>query len=827
MHLASKKKIVLLGMMSRMPVGGVVWQTMHYLAGFQRLGFEVYYVEAHGMNPSMFMDQKADDGSRRAAAFINEVMERLDLEKHWAFHALYDESRHFGMGETKLNSLYAEADLIINLHGGTPPLPEHTATGRLVFLETDPVRLQIELHDGFQPSIDLLEQHCALFTFGENYGKPGCGLPVSDRFHFHTTRQPVVLDFWEKFRGGPAEVFTTIGNWEQSWRQVEFRGDVYDWSKHFEFLKIIELPQLTEQPFELALSRYDSSAQAMLEEHGWRVRHALDFSRDADAYRDYICGSRGEFTVAKDQNVRLRSGWFSDRSATYLAAGRPVINQETGFSDIFPTGEGLFAFSKLDEVLSAIDAINSDYPRHCAAASAIAREYFDSDIVLGKLIAQIGATCPRHQAPGRNGGQPPSVFPPDLVITPTSRLPLQLPEATVAAVLGNPYPSPAVGINPDFRAISVIIAARNGLLFTKLCLESLIANTTYPNYEVVVIDNASTDGTREYLRTAASVYPNVRLLRNERNVGFAEANNQGMAVATGEIFVLLNNDTIVSQDWLNRLAWHLDQPGAGAVGPATNRSGTEADVDVFYHTYGELMEFMEETVRTREGSVVELPMLAMFCFALTRQTYEKIGPLDPRFEVGTFEDDDYAMRLRQAGLRVLCAEDVFIHHFGQASFGALVPTGEYSEVFEANKRRFEEKWDVSWKTRAYRQKPQYEALVRRVHVLVQRVIPPHGTFTVLSKGDPDLATFHQRHAWHFPQDAHGNYAGYYPGDSAEAIAGLEALHGRGSQFLVIPVTSAWWLQHYEGLTEHLQRNYRVVADEQGTAVIFSFEDGLS
>src|SRR5205085_5722666 len=169
------------------------------------------------------------------------------------------------------------------------------------------------------------------------------------------------------------DAFTTIGNWRQP-GEVNFQGETYTWSKHHEFLKFIDLPQRTPQPFELALGSFNSDDQRLLETHGWRVRRSMEFSTDLDAYRDYIYRSRGEFTVAKDQNVRLRSGWFSERSAQYLAAGRPVITQETGFSNVLPTGEGLFGFSTMDEILAAVDAIDSDYEGHCRAAAEIARD---------------------------------------------------------------------------------------------------------------------------------------------------------------------------------------------------------------------------------------------------------------------------------------------------------------------------------------------------------------------------------------------------------------------------------------------------------------------
>jgi hypothetical protein len=174
---------------------------------------------------------------------------------------------------------------------------------------------------------------------------------------------------------------------------------VYHWSKHYEFLKVLDLPRrLPDQPFQLALSSYGADDRRMLESHGWRVRDAMDFSMDPDAYRRYVAGSRGEFTVAKDQNVRLRSGWFSDRSATYLASGRPVVTQDTGFGNVLPTGEGLFAFSTVEEAAEAVRTINGDYRRHCRAAKAVARDYFAHDVVLGAMLQELGL---RASAPVR------------------------------------------------------------------------------------------------------------------------------------------------------------------------------------------------------------------------------------------------------------------------------------------------------------------------------------------------------------------------------------------------------------------------------------------
>src|SRR5918994_636024 len=282
MTLRGEKKIVLLGKMTRHPVPGVVCQTLHYLIGFQRLGYDVYYVEAHGGAPLTFMHDEEDDGSVKAAAFIDGVMRRFDLGERWAFHALHADGRCYGLSEGQLKQLYRSAELIINLHGGTGPLPEHSETGRIDYLETDTVDREVEVYHNVQRTIDLLEPHCAFFTWGENYGKPDCKVPVSDRFHFRPTRPPVVLDLWQPYGNGGGQAFTTVSGWWQ-WRRAElrFQGEGYHWSKHYEFLKFLDLPSRTDQAFELALSSCDEAQKRMLEDNGWKVRDALAFSVEA------------------------------------------------------------------------------------------------------------------------------------------------------------------------------------------------------------------------------------------------------------------------------------------------------------------------------------------------------------------------------------------------------------------------------------------------------------------------------------------------------------------------------------------------------------------
>jgi glycosyltransferase involved in cell wall biosynthesis len=389
-QIKTRPRAVVLGLMSTMPFGGVIWQTLHYLVGLERLGYETYYVEAHERTPRHFIRHPGDDGATAAAAYIDKILGRFGFASRWAYQAGPDDDASYGLSRTRLRELYAQADFIVNLHGGTVPRPEHVAAERLVCVVTDPVQLEMELRQGVATSVRFFHAHSACFTFGENLGQPDCLVPCDPQFPMQPTRQPVVLDFWSGGDDGVRDTFTTIANWFQPWRHVEFGGETYRWSKHLEFLKVVDLPSRTRQPLELALSRCSDEHRRQLLDNGWRLRDALDVSTDPEVYRRYVTTSRAEFTVAKDQNIRLRSGWFSDRSATYLAAGRPVVTQDTAFGNVLPTGEGLFAFSTAEEAAAAIDAINRDYTRHARAAREIAREYFGHDVVLGSLLESIG-----------------------------------------------------------------------------------------------------------------------------------------------------------------------------------------------------------------------------------------------------------------------------------------------------------------------------------------------------------------------------------------------------------------------------------------------------
>jgi hypothetical protein len=261
----------------------------------------------------------------------------------------------------------------------------------VLYIESDPGVEQIKIDKRIRCTVEYLRKHRALFTFGENIGTDRFPVPLH-KLKWLPTRQPVVTDLWKTLRPPAASaVFTSIANWSTSGlKDIEWRGEKYLWSKSREFLRFVAAPKKSDEPFELATDIKDEKTREKFLRHGWRFRSPHQMSVDYWQYRDYIRRSKGEFTVAKDQYVRLQSGWFSDRSACYLAAGRPVITQQTGFTDHYGNNGGLFAFKSLGEIAAAVREINADYKKHSRAARAIAREIFEAEKVAGQILERAG-----------------------------------------------------------------------------------------------------------------------------------------------------------------------------------------------------------------------------------------------------------------------------------------------------------------------------------------------------------------------------------------------------------------------------------------------------
>lgn len=249
--------------------------------------------------------------------------------------------------------------------------------------------------------------------------------------------------------------------------------------------------------------------------------------------------------------------------------------------------------------------------------------------------------------------------------------------------------------------VSIVVVTYNNLAFTQTCLSSIDTYSDYERIEIIVVDNASSDGSAVFLSEWVRGAQNRKLILNQDNLGFAAANNQGLAIASGDYMVLLNNDTHVTPGWIRTMMRYLQQnQDIGLIGPVTNNIGNEARIEIVYDDMQQMLEKAAAYVRQHIGKSFRLHTAAFFCVMMPRATYELVGPLDEAFGRGFFEDDDYCRRVEQFGKKIVCAEDVFIHHHLSASFNKL-KNKDREALFEFNKKLYESKWG-EWKPHRYK-----------------------------------------------------------------------------------------------------------------------------
>ncbi|HUI08538.1 MAG TPA: hypothetical protein VL486_16170 [Verrucomicrobiae bacterium] len=373
-----KKVIVTSGWGAGYPEGGgMQWLNLHYLAGLRELGFEGFWLDTLGP-PKKGSGLSVEE---RVEGFRGQC-EQYGLHEHWA--VLYDKRDVFGMPARQVQALCNDAMLLINLCGALQDDELLRRIQRRAFFDLDPGFTHVWAHQW-----DLgLSKHNVFFTVGLNVGGDGFSIPLRG-IEWQTFLPPVATEYWPVQPDPAAAKFTTIGQWRG--QGAVWDGETY-WPKREEFLRFVELPGRTTQPIELALLIHESETDDLtaLRNAGWRLVDPHRAAGGRDGFRSYIQGSRAEFSVAKNGYVRTRSGWFSDRTACYLASGRPVLVQDTGFSQYLPTGRGLLAFSTLEEAVRGIESINGDYAAHCGAARKLAEDRFAAPKVLQSILERAG-----------------------------------------------------------------------------------------------------------------------------------------------------------------------------------------------------------------------------------------------------------------------------------------------------------------------------------------------------------------------------------------------------------------------------------------------------
>ena len=384
--MTARGRLTIAGAIAQKPhQAGHSWQFLQYLLGFRRLGWDVLFVDRLG--DAACRDEHGRPCVPAASVnlrYLGALMREFELDGAWS--VVLDDGSHAGVPREQVLAHLRDGELLLNVMGFLTDEELLGAARRRVFLDTDPGFGQMWCALGLA---DIFAGHDAHVTIGERIGRVDCAIPTCG-LDWITTPQPVLLDGWPVAPPASRDVFTTVGRWRGAYDPIDFEGHRYGLRVH-EFRRFAELPRASGASFELALD-IDPAETADLEllaRGGWDLVDPRRAGASPASYRDYIVRSAGEFIVAKGMYVDTACGWFSERSICYLASGRPVLAQDTGLAELYPLGEGLLAFSTLDEAVAGVEQIRSDPARHAHAARAIAVEHFDSDKVLGRLLEQL------------------------------------------------------------------------------------------------------------------------------------------------------------------------------------------------------------------------------------------------------------------------------------------------------------------------------------------------------------------------------------------------------------------------------------------------------
>ncbi len=381
-------RIVVGGYIIGYPLGGMTWHHLNYLLGLHQLGHEICFLEDSGEFSVPYDPQKqiCDADSSFGRAYLQRTFEHYGLPLRYCYYSQF-EDKYYGMTGAELDEYLRTADLLLCVSGVTPLRAERPRPRRTLVIDTDPVFTQVRMcHDS--AFLEYFRSFDAVATFGRLIGTRECELPTHG-INWIPTNQPIALRNWPVSKA-TSRAFTTIGKWEHATdRHIEFAGRRILSSKAAEWLKLKQLPHRVSWKMTLGMQGMPAEVASDFRGHGWSIVDSEKASSDPQAYARFITESAGEFTVAKQIYAELPSGWFSDRSAAYLAAGRPVVTQDSGFDHWLPTGKGLFSYKTLDDAAEALNNICQDYPAHAAAARDIAERHFDASVVLNELLTRV------------------------------------------------------------------------------------------------------------------------------------------------------------------------------------------------------------------------------------------------------------------------------------------------------------------------------------------------------------------------------------------------------------------------------------------------------
>lgn len=379
-------QIVVLGYIVRGPLGGMCWHHLQYVLGLKQMGHDVLFLEDSEDYPACYNPDSFEmtTDPSYGLAFIRNLFNYFGLQKNWAYFDA-NTNNWFGLQKEKVLSFTRSADLVLNISGINPARDWWINIPARILIDTDPGFTQIK-HLCDQEALKLAQLHNSFFSFGENVGNKNCLVPA-DGFKWQATRQPLFMKAWKQEISPGNKGWTTVMQWD-SYKDRKYNHLTFG-MKSLSFQEYKELPEhLPGETFEIALGGTTAPVKE-LGNYGWSIISSQIPTKTPWSYQEFIKTSKGEWSVAKHGYVASRSGWFSERSAAYLASGKPVIVQDTGFSDFLPATKGILAFSTLEEAIEKVKAAGSDYKNHCLKAREIADQYFGHEKVLKCLLDKI------------------------------------------------------------------------------------------------------------------------------------------------------------------------------------------------------------------------------------------------------------------------------------------------------------------------------------------------------------------------------------------------------------------------------------------------------